>query len=119
MNVTWQPSRRDLLWAAGGAGLAAIGAAVIWPRSPAVTLPGQQIPLPHANPDDIGLDARRLQAAYDLLQGWTTGAEAPVPGAAILVGRRGRVVAPRYFGRQGPEADAPAIRPDALFLMAS
>jgi CubicO group peptidase (beta-lactamase class C family) len=57
--------------------------------------------------------------AYDLLEEWTTGADAPVPGGAILVGRDGKVVPPRYFGRQGPERDAPGIRADGTFLMAS
>src|SRR5262249_14305788 len=61
----------------------------------------------------------RLEAAYDLLEKWTAGADAPLPGGAILAGRNGKVVAPRFFGRQGPEADAPAIRKDAMFLMAS
>jgi CubicO group peptidase (beta-lactamase class C family) len=42
-----------------------------------------------------------------------------MPGGAILVGRSGKVVPPRYFGRQGPEPDAPPIREDGLFLMAS
>src|SRR4029077_16138946 len=41
------------------------------------------------------------------------------PGGAILVGRRGRVVAPRFFGRQGPERGAAPIRADSMFLMAS
>jgi len=76
-------------------------------------------PLPHAKPEEIGIDGARLQRAYDLLEKWTTGANPPVPGAAILVGRRGKVVAPRLFGKQGPEADAEPIRPDGLFLIAS
>src|SRR5262249_12421772 len=50
---------------------------------------------------------------------WTTGKDAPVPGGAILVGRSGKAVAPRFFGRQGPEADAGPIRRDAMFYMAS
>jgi CubicO group peptidase (beta-lactamase class C family) len=119
MDSTWKPTRRDLLWAAGGAGIAAATAAVLWPRPASVPVPAQQIPLPHANPEDIGIDSRRLQAAYDLLQEWTTGSSPRVPGGAILVGRRGRVVAPRFFGRQGPEPDAAPIRPDGLFLLAS
>jgi CubicO group peptidase (beta-lactamase class C family) len=35
------------------------------------------------------------------------------------VGRNGRAVEPRFFGRQGPEADAPPIRRDGAFLLAS
>src|SRR5262249_10892094 len=62
---------------------------------------------------------RRLQAAYDLLAKWTAGPDAPVPAGAVLVGRHGKVVPPRFFGRMGPERDAAPIRPDALFLLAS
>jgi CubicO group peptidase (beta-lactamase class C family) len=36
-----------------------------------------------------------------------------------MVGRGGRALAPRFFGRQGPEADAEPIRRDAMFYMAS
>lgn len=81
--------------------------------------PKRETHLPRAKPEDMGLDPRRLQTAYDLLEKWTTGADAPAPGGAILVGRNGKVVPPRFFGRQGPERDAPAIRADAMFLMAS
>jgi CubicO group peptidase (beta-lactamase class C family) len=70
-------------------------------------------------PEDVGLDPRRLQTAYDLLEKMTSGKPAAIPGGAILVGRAGKIVAPRFFGRQGPEPDAPAIREDGLFLMAS
>ncbi len=75
--------------------------------------------LPQSAAAEIGLDASRLQVAYDLLHEWTTGPDAPIPGGAILVGRHGRVVAPKFFGRQGPEPDAEAIRPDGIFLLAS
>jgi len=73
----------------------------------------------HAKPEDLGIDPKQLQVAYDLMEKWTTGKDAPVPGGAILVGRNGKVVAPRFFGRQGPEADAEPIRKDALFYLAS
>jgi CubicO group peptidase (beta-lactamase class C family) len=111
-----EPSRRELLRAAvvaGGSVLAA-GTPV---RS--VETPAGRGGLPQVQPQDIGIDPRRLQAAYDLLEKWTTGPNAPVPGAAILVGRSGKTVAPHSFGRQGPEADAEPIRRDALFYMAS
>jgi CubicO group peptidase (beta-lactamase class C family) len=112
MSLIRQPTRREWLGAAAGTGLAAAaagpGTAVTPPRS-----------LPTARPDEIGLDPRRLEVAYRLLADWTTGRDAPVPGGAILVGRHGRVVPPRFFGRQGPEPDAPPLRRDAQFLMAS
>jgi CubicO group peptidase (beta-lactamase class C family) len=75
--------------------------------------------LKHAKPKEIGIDADRLETAYRLLQKWTTGPGAPIPGGAILVGRHGRVVPPRFFGRQGPEPGAEEIRQDGLFLLAS
>ena len=59
--------------------------------------------LPIASAKSIGLDEARLQVAYDLLDSWTSGPEAPVPGGAILVGRAGKVVAPKFFGRQGAD----------------
>lgn len=76
-------------------------------------------PLPHAKPAEIGLDERKLEAAYDRLEEWTSGKDAPLPGGAIIVGRHGKVALPRFFGRQGPEAGAPPIRRDAIFLLAS
>jgi CubicO group peptidase (beta-lactamase class C family) len=75
--------------------------------------------LPIARPAEIGLDERRLQAAYDRLDEWTGGREAPIPGGVIIVGRKGKTVEPKLFGRQGPEPGAPPIRRDAIFLLAS
>jgi CubicO group peptidase (beta-lactamase class C family) len=118
MFASCRCTRRDWLWAASGAAGAALVTALTWPRRAPRAAPGQ-IPLPHARPEDINIDSRRLQAAYTLLQEWTSGSEAPVPGGAILVGRHGRVVAPRFFGRQGPERNAAPIRPDSMFLLAS
>jgi CubicO group peptidase (beta-lactamase class C family) len=75
--------------------------------------------LPQVSPEELDLDPRRLQVAYDLMTKWTTGPNAPVPGGAILAGRNGKTVVPRFFGRQGPEPDAEPIRRDAMFYMAS
>jgi CubicO group peptidase (beta-lactamase class C family) len=75
--------------------------------------------LPLAKPEEIGLDSQRLQRAHDLLEKWTSGNDAPIPGGTIAVGRMGKFIEPRYFGRQGPEADAPPIRRDGMFLLAS
>src|SRR5262245_36992176 len=70
-----------------------------------------------ADPADAGFDERRLDVAFDLLATWAR--EDRIPAATLCVGRRVRVVEPRFFGRQRPEADAPALRRDALFLTAS
>ena len=53
--------------------------------------------LPHVPPAELRIDARRLNAAYDLMARWTTGKNAPVPGGAILVGRGNRSLAPRFL----------------------
>lgn len=79
---------------------------------------------PYAKPAEIGLDADRLKQAGNLLRKWTRVAEPgsdmpPVPGGMILVGRRGRIVEPQFFGKQGPEKNAEAIRRDGMFLLAS
>lgn len=75
--------------------------------------------LPHATPRELDLDETPLTSAYKLLESWTTGPDAPVPGGALLVGRRGKTLEPRFFGRQGPEAGAEPIRRDGMFLLAS
>ncbi|HEY2414826.1 MAG TPA: serine hydrolase domain-containing protein [Pirellulaceae bacterium] len=75
--------------------------------------------LPKASPADLRLDEHRLQSAYDRLEEWTSGKEPAIPGGVILVGRNGKTLEPRFFGRQGPEADAGAIRRDGIFLLAS
>ena len=75
--------------------------------------------LPYATPAEIGLDARGLEHAYQLLEKWTTGQDSPIPGGTILVGRNGKIVEPRFFGRQGPEKNSPPIQRDAIFMLAS
>lgn len=75
--------------------------------------------LPVATPDELMLDADRIASAYDRLEEWTNGTNPPIPGGAIIVGRGGKTLPPRFFGRQGPEKDAPPIREDAIFLLAS
>src|SRR5262245_55066425 len=112
MSPRDEPTRRAFLRTA-----ALAGSGVLAARSPAAQAAGPG--LPQAKAEDIGLDLRCLQVAYDLMEKWTTGPNAPVPGGAILVGRSGKTVAPRFFGRQGPEADAGPLRRDAMFYMAS
>ena len=73
--------------------------------------------LPIASPDDIGLNPLRLNDAYRLLEKWTN--ERAIPGGSILVGRFGKTVEPRFFGRMGMEDEAAPIRDDGIFLLAS
>ncbi len=108
-------TRREMLRATVVAGMSTLATSHALAAEPNPA----QARLAQAKPEDIGLFPRRLQVAYDLLEKWTTGPDAPIPGAALLVGRGDKTVAPRFFGRQGPERDAPPIRRDALFLLAS
>jgi CubicO group peptidase (beta-lactamase class C family) len=114
MNEQVGPTRRELLGAATAGTLVAHAA-----PAGADDLPTPKTGLPQVKPEDIGIDPKQLKVAYDLMEKWTTGKDAPVPGGAILIGRRGKVVAPRFFGRQGPEPDAGPIRKDAMFYLAS
>jgi CubicO group peptidase (beta-lactamase class C family) len=116
MNERAEPTRRELLRTAvvAGGGLLACGV----PAGSAES-PEGKAGVPRVRPEEIRIDPRRLQVAYDLLERWTTGPNAPVPGAGLLVGRFGKAVAPRLFGRQGPEPGAEPIRRDAMFYMAS
>jgi CubicO group peptidase (beta-lactamase class C family) len=70
-----------------------------------------------AKPEEIGIDPGRFRYACELLRRWTE--QDRVPAAALCVGRRGRMLGPHFFGRQRPEPDAPPLRDDALFLIAS
>ncbi len=74
-------------------------------------------PLPTGRPEDLDIDPARLRRAHELLQRWVETDQ--LPAAALCVGHNGRAVAPRFFGRQRPEAGAAPLREDALFLVAS
>jgi serine-type D-Ala-D-Ala carboxypeptidase len=116
MDHLTEISRRQFMRTAavavGGAHSACAAATAAQPPRPLAALP-------QVEPGALRIDPRRLGIAYELMERWTTGPNAPVPGGAILVGRAGRTLAPRFFGRQGPEADAEPIRRDAMFYMAS
>ena len=68
-------------------------------------------------PEEAGFDSEPLQRAFDLLKKWTDTDK--VPAAALCVGHKDRALTPRFFGRQRPGKDAPPLRKDALFLIAS
>lgn len=72
--------------------------------------------LPMAEPGSIGLDPQRLAHAYGWLERWTRAGE--MPAAALAVGRRGELVAPRFFGKPRPGGERP-LGDDTLFLVAS
>ena len=54
-----------------------------------------------------------------MLDQWTSGECPVIPGAAILVGKKEKVLEPRFFGFQNPGSSAERIRRDGIFLLAS
>lgn len=73
--------------------------------------------MPEFTPEQVGFDAGRLRHAHGLVQRLIETDH--VPAAALCVGRDSGALPPRLFGRQRAEPDAPAIRADSLFLVAS
>ena len=107
--MTPKPPTRRLFLSHLGSGTLLLGAAP--GRFRAATNPD-----PHAHPQDLNLDPTRLDRAYTLVQRMLS--PRPEYGAAILIGRRDRVLPTRTFGRMGTP-DAPPVRPDTIFLIAS
>ncbi|MCC6454600.1 MAG: beta-lactamase family protein [Caldilineaceae bacterium] len=68
-------------------------------------------------PEEAGFSPDRLQRLYTLLD--EAAANGSIPGAAVLVARQGRAVAPYAVGRQFPTQPEPKVSPDSIFLVAS
>lgn len=70
-----------------------------------------------ATPEAVGLDPQRWQGVLSRIDKWCTAGE--IPSAAVSVARGGKTTGVHLFGRQAVAAGSPAIRPDAIFLIAS
>jgi CubicO group peptidase (beta-lactamase class C family) len=68
-------------------------------------------------PRAVGLDPERWKTALKLLHMWCD--DRQIPAAGIAVARGGKTTGVHLFGRQTLALDAPAVRPDAIFLIAS
>ncbi|MGJ5149186.1 serine hydrolase domain-containing protein [Bradyrhizobium sp. HKCCYLR1023] len=73
-------------------------------------------PLPDDCPEALGLSQARLQRASDAFK--READKGTIPGATLLVGRRGRIGWFDAIGRQAPDADTP-MRPDSIFRIFS
>jgi beta-lactamase class C len=73
--------------------------------------------LPAGKPEDVGMDSRQLERAFELLRGWVE--DGTLPGATALVARRGLVVGRRWFGDAVREPRRRPIGSDTLFAVAS
>lgn len=73
--------------------------------------------LTKAPAEQCGLDPARWNAALAMIRDWCD--RDVIPSAGLLVARNGHTPGPQLFGRQGAAANSPAVRPDAIFLIAS
>src|SRR5438552_10002012 len=69
-----------------------------------------------AKPEEVGLSSEQLQRLTDAFQGYVK--DGKLPGAVVLVARRGKVAYLRAFGERDREAHAP-MKEDAIFRIAS
>ena len=68
--------------------------------------------LPTANPIDVGLCPQRSQRLLDVLQGEIQSQR--LPGAVVLVARRGKIALFESLGQQDPATGVPMAK-DAIF----
>ncbi|AGA27145.1 hypothetical protein Sinac_2853 [Singulisphaera acidiphila DSM 18658] len=73
--------------------------------------------LPEAEPGTVGLDAERLARIDQAVERAIKRKE--VPGAVVLVGRRGKVAYVKAYGQRTVEPTATAMTRDTIFDMAS
>ena len=73
--------------------------------------------LVEARPEQAGISPHRLREALEIPQEWAAGGK--VPGAAVLVARKGRVVAEVYCGNASPSPQIVPVTPETIFLIAS
>src|ERR1700733_13507943 len=85
-------------------------------RSPDTRIFMSSFPLPQAAPEDVGLSRAGLERLGGVLRGEV--ARGRVPGAVVLVARRGRVAYFEHFGVRDPAGDAP-MTSDSIFRIYS
>lgn len=68
-------------------------------------------------PASVGMSQQQLDAAASILAEQLD--SGPVTAASIVVARRNRIVLARGFGKLSHDAEAPRVRPDSIFLLAS
>src|ERR1700682_261684 len=76
----------------------------------------QTPPLPHAKPESLGLSSMRLQRMSDAFKREID--KGTLPGATVMVARRGQIGWFDALGKQSPAASAPMAR-DTIFRIFS
>lgn len=67
--------------------------------------------------DRFGLSSKRIQTLYQQVDSWTRSGE--ILACGLSISRQGAPIEAKFAGKKAEGPDAPAIRRDALFLMAS
>lgn len=75
--------------------------------------------LRQAQPQDVGLDAGQIEAAFEVVRRAVGDGEGDLPGAVAAIVRNGRIVGPRAFGWASREPERIAMTPNTIFDMAS
>ncbi len=73
-------------------------------------------PLPEAKPEDVGLSSQRLERLGAMIQQAVDSGE--IPGAVMMVARKGKLVYQRAFGMQDAAQGVP-MKTDAIFRIFS
>ena len=68
-------------------------------------------------PASVGMSELQLELAASILAEQLD--SGPVTAASIVVARRSRIVLARGFGKLSHDAEAPRVKPDSIFLLAS
>ena len=68
-------------------------------------------------PEQLGLNLEYWDAAKDKLDHWCQSHR--IPAATMIVGRSSQMTAPLFFGKQHTANNAPPLREDSIFLIAS
>ena len=90
-------------------------AAVLIVAALVAPLAGQSLPRA-SKPEDVGLSSERLQRLTTVFNDYVKANR--LPGAVVLIARRGRVAYLHSFGARDRESSAP-MRDDAIFRIAS
>ncbi len=73
-------------------------------------------PLPEATPEEVGLSSQRLERLSAMIQQAVDSGE--IPGAVMMIARKGKLVYQRAFGMQDPARNVP-MKTDAIFRIFS
>lgn len=96
---------------------AAIGEGLVIPGDATVVGQARDALLEEAAPGEVAVDPAGLSAVDSIIEGWI--ARGATPGAALVVGRRGKLLRLRGYGRIDWEEASPAANDSTIWDLAS